>query len=100
MIKIGKKAGGITIECRVTPRASRNTIKGWREGVLMVNLTAPPVEGRANKALIEIISKELGVRKSAISIIAGKTSRNKVVFIEGLTAEQVGKTLSDKVLKT
>ena len=95
MIRTGKKSGGVTIECRVTPRASRNAIKGVREGVLEVSLGSPPVEGRANKALVEFLSKRLGVRKSAVSIIGGERSRNKVVLIEGLTEGEVEKMLSD-----
>jgi len=95
MIRTGKKSGGVTIECRVTPRASRNAIKGVREGVLEVSLNSPPVEGRTNKALLELLSKRLGVRKSAVSIVGGERSRNKVVLIEGLDEGEVKKTLSD-----
>ena len=95
MIRTGKKSGGVTIECRVTPRASRDAIKGVREGILEVALSSPPVEGRANKALVEFLSKRLGVRKSALSIIGGERSRNKVVLIEGIGEDEVKKILSD-----
>jgi uncharacterized protein (TIGR00251 family) len=92
---VRKRSDGVTIECRVTPRASRNAIKGVREGVLDVSLCSPPVEGRANKALAEFLSKLLGVRKSAISIVGGERSRNKVVLIEGLSEDDVKRMLSD-----
>lgn len=95
MIRIEKKSGGITIECRVTPRASRNAIKGVREGVLEVSLGSPPVEGRANKALVEFLAKLLGVRKSAVAIVGGERSRKKVIFIEGISEEELKRTLSD-----
>ena len=94
-LKIRQKSGGVTIECRVTPRASRNAIKGVREGVLEVSLGSPPVEGRANKALVEFLSKRLGVRKSAVSIVGGERSRNKVILIEGLSEDDVKRMLSD-----
>ncbi len=94
-LNIREKSGGVTIECRVTPRASRNAIKGVREGVLEVSLGSPPVEGRANKALVEFLSRLLGVRKSAISIVGGERSRNKVVLIEGLSEDDVKRILSD-----
>jgi uncharacterized protein (TIGR00251 family) len=94
-LNIKEKSGGVTIECRVTPRASRNAIKGVRDGTLELALTSPPIEGRANKMLIELLSRRLGVRKSAVSIAGGQHSRNKVVFVEGLTAAEVKKRLSD-----
>ena len=94
-LDIRERDGGVSLECRVTPRASRNTIKGVREGILEVSLNSPPIDGRANKALIELISKSLGVRKGAISIASGEHSRNKILFIEGLTRNEVAAILSD-----
>jgi uncharacterized protein (TIGR00251 family) len=56
---------------------------------LRVKLNAPPVDGAANAALCEFLAQALGVRKSAVTLIAGQTSRRKVVRVEGVTAEQV-----------
>ncbi len=77
----------VTFEVRVTPRASRNAIVGVEEGVLRVALTAVPVKGAANAALQKVLSKALGVPKSRLHIIRGEHARNKVVRVDGLTAQ-------------
>jgi hypothetical protein len=92
-LHIREKANGVTIECRVTPRASRNALKGVREGVLLVALNAPPVEGRANEALIAFLADLMGVPKSHISLMGGEHRRNKVVFIDGLSPQQAASIL-------
>ncbi len=82
-------AGGVTFSVRVTPRASRNQIAGVEGGALKIKLTAPPVEGAANAALIQFIAEWLGVRKSAVSIRSGDKTRHKLVRVEGVSREQV-----------
>jgi len=84
MIDVKETADGITFAVRVLPRSSRNEIVGESEGVLKIKLTAPPVEGAANKALIEFLSGKLKVAKSRISIVTGQSGRSKVVAVEGL----------------
>ncbi|MFA4973170.1 MAG: DUF167 domain-containing protein [bacterium] len=83
-MKIRERDNGVTIECRVTPRAGKSRIKGVRDGVLMVALAAAPVDGAANEELIEFLSDELRIPKSRISIISGEKSRDKVVLIQGI----------------
>lgn len=85
MIEVKETADGVTFAVRVLPRSSRNEIVGEAEGVLKIKLTAPPVEGAANKALIEFLSGKLKVAKSRITIITGQSGRSKVVAIEGIT---------------
>ena len=85
MIEVKETADGVTFAVRVLPRSSRNEIVGESEGVLKIKLTAPPVEGAANKALIEFLSGKLKVSKSRISIITGQSGRSKVVAVEGLS---------------
>ncbi len=80
---------GITLNVRVVPRSSRNQIIGVEGDVLKIKLTAPPVEGAANAALIEFIADWLGVRRSAVSIVSGDKARNKIVRVAGVTIEQV-----------
>ena len=80
---------GVTFSVRLTPRASKNEITGVQAGALRVRLTAPPVEGAANAALIEFIAERLKVRKSAVSIVSGEKSRNKIVRVSGVSVEQV-----------
>ena len=77
------------LHVRVTPRSSRNQVTGWREGILQVKLTAPPVEGAANEALVKFIADLLGVRKSQVTLVSGDKSRGKTLKISGLTEEDV-----------
>lgn len=72
------------ITVRLTPRASREEIVGVRDGALLVRVTAPPVKGAANAALVRLLAKVLGVPKGAIAIVSGGTSRMKVVEVHGL----------------
>lgn len=81
--------GGVTFAVRVAPRSSRNQIVGVEGGALKIKLTAPPVEGAANAALIEFVARWLGVRRSAVSIVSGDRARNKVVRVNGVTREQM-----------
>lgn len=85
---IREKSDGITIECRVTPRSGKTAIRGIRNGALCMALAAPPVEGRANGALIEFLAKSLSLPRSNISIIRGEKGRDKVVFVTGITKEE------------
>ncbi len=73
------------ITIRVTPRASASKVAGVKEGAVLVRVTAPPVEGKANKAVCEVIAKEVGVPKSRVSVIQGDTGRDKVVEIAGIS---------------
>jgi uncharacterized protein (TIGR00251 family) len=77
---------GLTLRVRVQPRASREALGGEREGALVVRLTAPPVDGAANEALVRVLGKALGVAPSAVRVVAGTTGRNKVVAVAGLDA--------------
>ena len=85
--------GGITLRIYVAPRASANKVVGLHNGAVKIALTAPPVEGAANKALVEFLAKALGVSKGSISIQSGETSRSKVVRVEGIDADVVRKLL-------
>ncbi|HOQ29005.1 MAG TPA: DUF167 domain-containing protein [Armatimonadota bacterium] len=82
-----------TLRVRVQPRASRSEIVGWRDGVLQVRLTAPPVEGAANAACIELLADTLGVPKSAISLASGAHAREKLFRIVGLSDEEARRRL-------
>jgi uncharacterized protein (TIGR00251 family) len=79
----------ITLEILVQPRASRAKIGPMHDGRLKIAVTAPPVDGEANAAVIELLAKALGVARSAVSIAAGQTGRRKTVRIEGATHEQI-----------
>jgi uncharacterized protein len=84
----GKKGAALAI--RVTPRASRNEIvEVLSDGTVRIRLTAPPVDGKANEALIEFLSKVLDIAPSRIEIVAGLTGRDKLVSILDMDAELV-----------
>jgi uncharacterized protein (TIGR00251 family) len=71
------------IDVRVQPRASRDEVVGERAGRLLVRVTAPPVDDRANIAVCRLIAKREGVRRSAVSVVSGARSRDKVIEISG-----------------
>ena len=85
--------GGVELSVRVVPRASRNEVSGEHDGALKIRLTAPPVEGKANKALIEFLAKTLGVPRGQVSLVAGDTSRAKRIRVAGITARTALKAL-------
>lgn len=85
--------GGIIISVYVAPRASVNKVVGAHDGAVKIALTAPPVEGAANKALVEFLAKVLGVPKGSVSLVSGETSRRKVVRVMGIDAEAASRKL-------
>lgn len=89
MIELSEKNGEVFFQVRVQPRASRNAIGGVREGALVVRLTAPPVEGEANDALVRLLAARLHVPKTAVRIVSGERGRLKRVAVGGVTAGEV-----------
>lgn len=71
------------------PRASRDEVLGWRGDVLALRVTAPPVEGEANRAVAALLAGALGVRRSAVTVVRGERGRDKLVRVEGLTDDEV-----------
>jgi hypothetical protein len=82
-------ADGCTVSVRVHPGARRNAVSGVHDGAVKISLTAPPVDGRANEELIEFVAELLGIPKGRVSLVAGMTSRAKVLRITGKNAEEV-----------
>jgi uncharacterized protein (TIGR00251 family) len=89
MITIHENSGAITFAVKVHPRAKRDAIVGELGDALKIALKAPPVEGRANEACIEFFAKLLKVPRSSVTIASGESSRNKVVRIAGVTADEL-----------
>jgi uncharacterized protein len=81
--------GVVRFSVRVQPRASRSEITGLHGDALKIRLSAPPVDGAANEALIELVARALGVGRRAVRIVSGGTSRSKVVEVEGVTVAEV-----------
>ena len=82
-----------TIEIHVQPKASRNRIV--TDGTIKIYVTAAPEKGRANKAVVEMIARRLGVPKRAVSIVSGERSRAKLLEVEGLGDEDVRRRLGE-----
>jgi len=82
-------ADSVRFVVRVQPRASRSEIVGLHGDALKVRLSAPPVDGAANEALVELVADALGVAKRAVRIVSGQSSRSKTVEVEGVTAAAV-----------
>jgi uncharacterized protein (TIGR00251 family) len=72
----------LTIEVKVTPRASRDEITGMRDGVLGVRVTAPPVDDAANRAVVKLIAKRAGVARGRVRVAGGRRSRRKRIEID------------------
>jgi uncharacterized protein (TIGR00251 family) len=75
--------GSLLLRLRVQPKASRNEITGLYNDALKLRLTTPPIEGRANKAVIAFIAKRLHLSKSSVTIKSGLQNRNKEILIVG-----------------
>jgi uncharacterized protein len=73
---------------RVQPRAKRSEVAGERDGAVLIRVSAPPVDGKANEAVCRLIADRAGVPRSAVRIVRGESSRDKVVRIDGLNADE------------
>ena len=83
-----------TLAVRIQPRASKNGVIRMEDGSLKIRLTAPPVNGAANEALVEFLSKILFISKSAVEIVSGHTSREKRVKISGMDEADIIRLLN------
>lgn len=89
-------AAAARLTVRVVPRGPRDEVLGFQpDGALRVRLSAPPVEGRANEALVRFLAERLGVPRSRVSLVTGAASRTKIVAIEGMTEDAVRERLRE-----
>jgi uncharacterized protein (TIGR00251 family) len=95
MIPIHESATGVSFTVKIHPHAKKNSITGELGDALKVSLTAPPINGRANEACIEFFAKLLKVPQSSVTIASGLTSRNKVIRVAGIFAEQLRKRITE-----
>jgi uncharacterized protein (TIGR00251 family) len=93
MFRVEEREGSVRFTVRAQPRASRTEIAGAYGDSVKIRLTAPPVEGAANAELIAFLAKKLGVPKSAVRVVKGERGREKVVEVDGRSAEDVGARL-------
>lgn len=94
MNRIKEIVNGVQIKVRVQPRAAKNQIVGWMEDSLKVRLTAPPVEGEANAALVRFLAEYFNLSRQNVSLVTGTTSRQKVVQLKGISADQVNQRVN------
>ncbi|MDZ4200175.1 MAG: DUF167 domain-containing protein [Kiritimatiellia bacterium] len=86
--------GGCLLTARIVPRASRSEVVGLEAEFVRIRLQAPPVEGKANRALVDFLSDRLQLPRRAVQLISGEKSRMKRVQIAGLSAQETRARLS------
>jgi len=85
-----------TLRIHLTPRSARDEVLGLEGDVLRARVTAPPVEGRANEALLRLLAEALGVPRASLRIVRGQRGREKLVAVEGLDAAEVRERLEPR----
>ena len=85
----------IVFDVLVQPRASRAKLGPIHDGRVKIAVTAPPVDGEANAAVIELVAKQLGVAKRAVAVIAGASSRRKTLRVTGVAVAQLAAAIGD-----
>ena len=94
MIPVQETAKGTTFAVKVHPRARKNAITGTVGDAVKLALTAPPVDGKANQAVIEFFADLFEIPRSSVTIASGETNRLKVVRVSGISAENVSQRLA------
>ena len=94
MIAITDHAEGCVLPVRAQPGARRAGVQGEQNGALKVAVTAPPEDGRANQALVEVLREALGLKRSQLELLSGQTSRDKRFLIRGLTRAELEQRLA------
>ena len=93
--KISSAEGGAAFPVRIVPRAKKNEISGRHGDAVKIRITAPPVEGAANEALVAFLAELFDVRQQQIEILSGHASRDKIVCVIGLMPQQVEERLGE-----
>ncbi len=88
-IQIEPHAEGIVIAVRAQPGAKKNGITGEHDGALKVSVTQAPEKGKANKAIVEVLARQLGLKKSQVSLLSGQTTQQKRFLLSGVDEAEV-----------
>lgn len=96
-ITVSPHAEGATIAVRAQPGARKNAVLGEHNGALKVAVTAPPEDGRANDALIDVIREWLAAKRSQVELVSGASNRNKIFLIRGWVVEDLARLVSSKL---
>jgi uncharacterized protein (TIGR00251 family) len=95
MIAVADHAEGCVLPVRAQPGARKAGVLGEQGGALKVAVTAPPEDGRANKALTEALRELLGLKRSQVELLSGQTSRDKKFLIRGVTRTELASRLAE-----
>ncbi len=98
MIAITERAEGLVLPVRAQPGARKHGVLGEHAGALKIAVTAPPEDGRANDALLEVLRKALDVKRSQVELLSGMTSRDKRFLIRGLSKADLETRLAKLLL--
>jgi hypothetical protein len=90
---VARPGGGVRLKVHVQPGASRTEVAGRHGDAIKVRLAAPPVDGRANEALLHFLAERLGLPLRAVTLVRGVSSRAKTVDIEGMDPDEVSRVL-------
>jgi uncharacterized protein len=88
-LRISERDGSVTVDIQVKPRSSREAVGPVQADRLIVAVNAPPVDGKANEAVVRVLAETFGVSRSAVTIVRGETGKKKTVRIAGVTATAV-----------
>jgi uncharacterized protein (TIGR00251 family) len=93
MLSLEAHHDGTILPVRAHPGARRNEIRGQQDGMLKVSVTQAPEKGKANKALVEVLSKSLGLKKSQLELLSGETSPQKRFLVRGVSPDELQKRI-------
>jgi uncharacterized protein (TIGR00251 family) len=96
MIALEPHPEGVILPVRAQPGSRKNELRGEQEGMLKVCVTQAPEKGKANKAVIELLAKSLGLKKSQIQLLSGETSHQKKFLIQGTTVRELSEKMISK----
>lgn len=89
MIQLTPHAEGFVLAVRAQPGAKKNAITGQLADAVKISVTAPPEDGRANVAIIDLLRSQLKCKRAEVELLTGQTNRNKSILIRGLTSEEI-----------
>ena len=90
MIQLADDADGVLLPVRAQPGARKAAVLGEHAGALKLSVTAPPQDGRANAAVVELVRELLGLKRSQVELLSGLKDRNKKLLIRGVDRETLG----------
>ena len=93
-VELSERKGGVVLPVSAQPRARKNAIVGVHAGRLKVAVTQAPEKGAANTAILKVLAKELGLKPSQLSLASGAASRQKSIFVEGVTQSELSRRLA------